>query len=114
MKVHQLTTSPDLPLTTPYRTTNGITLALRWGDVCHPLGSTGNWFTPPYFTKVLRFYSYCPLPFLTLKFGGFRMYIGTKVYGVDSEAYKNWLPAEVVYNGSQAIQFSIRLSTSGT
>lgn len=114
MKVSQITTSPDLPLTSPYRTTNGVTLAFRWGDVCHPIGSSGNWFTPPYFTKVLRFYSRIPLPFITLKFGGFRAYVGAKIWGCDSDAYKNWLPKEIVYEGSQAIQFSIRLSLSGT
>ena len=64
MKVHQITTG-DEPLTTPKRPNFGVTLAMRWGDVCHPLGQDGNWFTPPFFTRVLRFYSYLPLPWIS-------------------------------------------------
>lgn len=53
MKVNQLTPC-DEGITNPKRSTFGITFALRWGDVLHPLGSEGNWFKEPYFTKVLR------------------------------------------------------------
>lgn len=35
--------------------------------------------------------------------------MGAKVYGADSPAYVNWMDAEDVYFGSQAIQFSGRL-----
>lgn len=108
MKVHQLTTC-DGGITNPKRLTQGITLALRWGDVCHPLGS-GDWFKPPYFTRVLRFYCYVPLPFISWNLGGWRGYLGAKVYGADSESYKNWMNVNDVYAGSQAIQFSGRLS----
>ena len=108
MKVHQITTC-DEGITNPKRSSFGITFALRWGDVCHPLGSEGNWFKEPYFTKVLRFYSYVPLPFITWNLFGWRGYAGMKFWGCDSEAYKNWLPAEIVYPGSIAMQFSGRL-----
>ncbi len=108
MNVTQITTC-DEGLTNPKRSTWGITLALRGGDVCHPLGD-GKWFEPPYFAKVLRFRCPVPLlPFITWNLWGWRGYIGAKVYGVDSPAYKNWLPAEDVYDGSYAVHFSARL-----
>ena len=108
MIVHQLI-SKDEGITNPKRSTFGITLALRWGDVCHPLGS-GDWFNPPYFNKVLRYYSYLPMPFISWNLFGWRGYLGAKVYGADAEAYKNWMNVNDVYDGSQAIQFSGRLS----
>lgn len=107
MKVHQLTTC-DEGITNPKRSSFGVTLALRWGDVCHPLG-TGDWFKPPYFSRVLRFFSYIPLPFIAWNLFGWRGYVGAKVYGADSPAYVNWMDAVDVYEGSQAIQFSVRL-----
>ena len=106
MRTHQLTTN-DEGITNPKRSTFGITFALRWGDVCHPLG-TGDWFKPPYFTKVLRFYSYLPLPFIAWNLFGWRGYLGAKVYGADASAYKCWMNPADVYDGSQAIQFSGR------
>lgn len=108
MIVHQITTC-DEGITNPKRSSFGVTLALRWGDVCHPLGQ-GDWFNPPYFAKVLRFFSYVPLPFLSWNLWGWRGYIGAKVYGADSPTYTNWMPAVDVYRGSQAIHFSARLS----
>lgn len=111
MKVYQLTTC-DEGITNPKRSTFGITFALRWGDVLHPLGQDGNWFKPPYFTRILRFYSYVPLPWITWNLWGWRGYLGAKIYGADSEAYKNWMPVAEVYAGSQAIQFSARLRIS--
>lgn len=111
MKVHQITTC-DEGITNPKRSTFGITLALRWGDVLHPLGQEGNWFKPPYFTRILRFYSYVPLPFVAWNLWGWRGYLGAKVYGADAPEYTNWMPVEDVYEGSQAIQFSGRLRIS--
>lgn len=35
--------------------------------------------------------------------------LGAKVYGADAPEYVNWMAAEDVYAGSQAIQFSARL-----
>ena len=109
MKVFQIITR-DEGLTNPKRSVWGVTLALRGGDVLHPLG-TGDWFKPPYFSRVLRFF--CPftiLPFIAWNLWGWRGYIGAKVYGADSEAYKNWMPVWDVFPGSLAIQFSIRFA----
>ena len=108
MKVFQITTR-DEGLTNPKRSVWGVTFALRWGDVLHPLGQ-GDWFKSPYFSRILRFY--CPLPilpFIAWNLWGWRGYLGAKVYGADSDAYLNWMPAEDVYPGSLAIQFSGRL-----
>lgn len=108
MRVNQIITR-DEGITNPKRSVWGITFALRWGDVCHPLGQ-GDWFKPPYFSRVLRFWSYFPLPFIAWNFWGWRGYLGAKVYGVDSPAYANWIPASDVYDGSKAIHFSARFS----
>ena len=110
MIVHQITTC-DEGITNPKRSTFGITFALRWGDVCHPLG-TGDWFKPPYFDRVLRFYSYFPLPFISWNLFGWRGYLGAKVYGADAPEYKNWMNPADVYEGSVAIMFSGRLLIS--
>jgi hypothetical protein len=110
MKVFQLSTG-DEPLTQPKRQTFGITFALRGGDVCHPLGTEGNWFKEPYFDKVLRFYCPIPiLPFIMWNLWGWKGYAGCKIFGADSPAYLNWMQPEDVYEGSQAIHFSARLS----
>jgi hypothetical protein len=108
VRVFQLTTC-DEGITNPKRSTFGVTLALRWGDVLHPLGQEGNWFKPPYFTRILRFYSYVPLPFIAWNLWGWRGYLGAKVYGADAPEYKFWMNPDDVYVGSQAIQFSARL-----
>lgn len=108
MRVFQVITK-DEGITNPKRSTWGATFALRWGDVCHPLGQ-GDWFKPPYFSRVLRFWSYFPLPFIAWNLWGWKGYLGAKVYGADSEEYKNWMRPEDVYSGSQAIHFSARLS----
>jgi hypothetical protein len=115
VKVYQLTTC-DEGITNPKRSTFGVTLALRWGDVLHPLGQDGNWFKPPYFTRIWRFYSIVPLPWITWNLWGHRGYAGCKVFGVDSPAYRLW-PAMMgmqheVYEGSQALMFSARFRIS--
>ena len=108
MRVFQLTTS-DEPLTSPKRERWGITFALRGGDVCHPLGN-GNWFEPPYFAKVWRWYCHSAiLPWISWNLWGWKGYAGAKIYGADSLAYMNWMAPEDVYNGSLALHFSIRL-----
>lgn len=102
-------TKPEQQLTSPFLENNGIFIEFRGGDFCHPKGSTGNWFTPPYFTEVIRKYFSKPIiPFISYRIGNKGGYFGAKAYGVDSEAYKNWLPPEEVYDGSYAIMFSIR------
>ena len=35
-------------------------------------------------------------------------YLGFKLYGVDAEAYKNWISPEEVYEGSQAVCLTVR------
>ena len=105
MRVFQF---PGQPTTNPKRSKFGVTLALRGGDVCHPLGE-GKWFEPPYFDKVLWFWMPLPLlPFISWNLFGWKGYIGAKVYGADSPAYKNWMKESDVYEGSQAIHFSVR------
>lgn len=79
-----------------------------WLDPILSWGS--NWFHPPYPTTVLQLKM--PLmPFIAWKwpFMDKAGYFGFKLYGVDAEAYKEWLcdPAEV-YDGSQACCFSFR------
>lgn len=109
MRVFQF---PGQISTAPKRATFGITFALRGGDVLHPLGK-GDWFRPPYFSRILRFW--CPLPLLpwiSWNLWGWRGYCGAKAYGADSWDYLNWMPAGDVYPGSQALQFSIRLRIS--
>mgnify|MGYP000673918565 CR=1 FL=1 len=109
MRVFQF---PGQATTNPKRDTFGITFVLRGGDVLHPLGK-GDWFELPYFSRVLRFW--CPLPLLpwvSWNLWGWRGYFGAKVYGADSLDYLNWMPAKDVYQGSQALQFSIRLHIS--
>ena len=101
---------PGTPTTNPKRDAFGITFALRGGDVCHPLGR-GEWFKPPYFSRVLRFW--CPLPVLpwvSWRLWGWRGYVGAKVFGADAAEYCHWLPPGDVYAGSMAIHFSARLS----
>lgn len=112
MQVNQVfSTNPTQALTSPFRSTNGITLTFRTGDVCHPKG-LGKWFEPPYFSEVLRFKTKIPLPFISYRWGDKGGYIGAKVYGADSEAYKNWMKPEDVYEGSQAMHFSMRVWAS--
>jgi hypothetical protein len=95
--------------TNPFPERNGIKFCLRGGDICHPKGE-GNWFAPPYFPKgIWRTYCRIPLlPVLAYRFGRRAGYLGFKVYGADSPAYKHWMPPEDVYAGSLALQISIR------
>lgn len=109
MRVFQV---PGQISTAPKRATFGITFALRGGDILHPLGS-GDWFKPPYFSRVLRFWCPVPiLPWISWNLWGWRGYVGAKVYGADSPEYVHWMPAKDVYDGSRALQFSVRLRIS--
>jgi len=146
--IRGLSTNPAQPATSPFPEKNGLFIELRGGDFCHPRGN-GNWFKPPYFAKITRFWLpyqtakalalflctvalvsavqlyqhglavwpfifllpaplFNPGVFISWRFGRHGGYIGAKCYGVDSPAYKHWLPASEVYEGSQAIMFSIR------
>lgn len=109
MRVFQF---PGQISTAPKRATFGITVALRGGDVLHPLGK-GDWFKPPYFSRILRFWCPVPiLPWISWNLWGWRGYFGAKVYGADSPEYVHWMAAVDVYDGSQALQFSVRLRIS--
>lgn len=100
---------PERGLTDPLPELGGRRFVMRVysGDVCDPL--FGNWFTPPWPKYVVRF-KFRFLPFVAWKWPLINRagYIGFKLYGADAEAYKNWMPAEDVYDGSQALCFSVR------
>jgi hypothetical protein len=90
-----------------FRDTPGIDISWRGGDVIRPLN--GKWFDEPEPTRVLRFW--CPwrvLPFIRWRIGRTVGYAGFKAFGVDSEHYKDWLPAERVQVGSVALTPSWR------
>lgn len=105
MKAIVLNILNPLPLTQPFPDKTGLHLSLRGGDVVYPRGP-GNWFAAPYFdpAKVIHFFLRWPLiPFVSWRIGKRGGYIGAKGFGVDSDAYKNWLPPAEVYPGSQAV-----------
>lgn len=90
-----------------FRTTTGIDVVWRGGDVIRPLD--GNWFNPPFPRWVVK--CFCPwriLPFIRWRFGSTVGYLGFKAFGVDSEHYENWLPAARVAVGSAALTPSAR------
>lgn len=93
-----------------FRETQGIDIKWRGGDVVRPLN--GNWMDPPYPTKVIHFFCrWRILPFIRWRFGKKNPtvgYAGFKAFGVDLEAYKNWLPLEHIHEGSEALTPSWR------
>lgn len=86
MRVFQYTTS-DEGITNPKRSAFGITLALRWGDVLHPLGQEGNWFKPPYFERVLRFSTPFAIPALCFALW---FYLVLLAFGVSIANFGYW------------------------
>lgn len=107
MRVFQLIGEPT---TNPKRDTFGIGIYLRGGDFLHPTGE-GNWFAEPYFKTAIKFWCPIPiLPFVNWNLFGWKGYLGCKVYGVDSPTYDDWAGVENVFDGSQAMMFSGRLS----
>lgn len=104
---------PTRPLTDPISDeAPGVVFVCRLyaGDYCDPL--FGGWFAPPW-PRVLLRWKVERAPFVAwqipLGFGFvWRGYAGFKLYGVDSPAYRNWLPAQEVYDGSQAVCLSLR------
>jgi hypothetical protein len=110
--------------TAPYPEADGFKFRLLGGDMMSPWGwklrpeATGgepNFFNAiPERTRRLYFRIPC-LPFLSVRRGRFGFYAGYKVFGVDSDAYKDYPgvhPSEV-YEGSQAVSgFTMRF-TSG-
>lgn len=110
MKVTRgFSTDPERNLMDPLLEKNGIFFELRGGDICHPKGE-GKWFEPPYFPDGVwrTFCRWNILPFFAYRLGKKHGYMGFKAYGADSEAYKNWMNPEDVYEGSQALHVSIR------
>lgn len=101
---------PERPLTDPVLEPGGPLFAFRLyrGTFCHPVD--GSWFDPndvP--TKVIiEERSFMPFVMWRWPFTSRAGYAGYKLYGVDSEHYKTFLPPEEVYPGSQACHFSIR------
>jgi hypothetical protein len=93
-----------------FRETQGIDIVWRGGDVIRPIG--GNWMSEPWPKRVLHFF--CPLrvlPLVRWRFGTEHPtvgYAGFKAFGVDLEAYKNWMPGEHVHDGSVALTPSWR------
>ena len=86
----------------------GIDIVWRGGDVIQPFW--GNWFDPPFFRIVFKFYvPWRILPFIRWRFGRTVGYLGFKAFGVDSEHYCNWLPPDRVHVGSVAIVCSARM-----
>lgn len=97
----------DRPLYDPLPERNGLVLRFIRGDLCDPMD--GQWFGPRWPARVIRWrFERLPIPFLAWKFGPWLGYLGAKVYGVDSPAYLNWMPARDVYAGSFAFCLSAR------
>lgn len=106
---------PERPLDDPVPEPGGRKFIFRLysGDWLDPALSWGsNWFHPPFPKVVLHLNVKWPvLPFVAWKwpFMDRAFYGGWKRYGVDSEAYKQWLcKPEEVYPGSKALCLSIR------
>jgi len=113
MKVFGLATDSKDQWTTPYPTgLLGLKLRLLCGDVCDPywFGNGGSWFKLPAPRWIVRFFSYIPLPYIAIGISKWGLYLGWKVYGVDSIAYRQWLSETEVYAGSQAMCFTIRMT----
>lgn len=107
MKVWERTTYSQ-SLTDPSRNEFGITFALRGGNFCHPIGE-GNWFTEPYYKKAIKFFApFVCFPWIAWNLWGWQGYMGFKCYGVDSPTYVDFAGKEEVYEGSQALHFSMR------
>jgi len=101
-------TDTQRPLTDPLPEANGVVFRLVKGDVCDPWLDPDGWFGPEKPLWLMRFWSPVPLPFFAWRVGSWPGYVGFKIYGVDSAAYRTMLPAEDVYEGSLAMHFSFR------
>lgn len=105
--------NPNQSATNPFPEKGWFFWEYRGGDFIQPQGK-GDWFHPPYFPNGVE-HKYFPeatelfvswkIPFL-----GRQGYYGAKIFGVDSDAYKEWMcKPEEVYEGSQAIMKSARI-----
>ena len=102
---------PERPLADPLPELKGRRLVVRVyaGDYCDPFLDPDGWFGPQK-PRILirRKLSFMPFVAWRWPFTSRAGYVGFKLYGVDSENYKTFLPPEEVYDGSQACHFSIR------
>ena len=126
MIVYGISTDPESNWTTPYpRSRFGLIVRLLKGDYMAPDLSdvvmrssreteTPNWFNciPLRITKKVVGYR----PFLSIGILGWGVYMGWKVYGVDSPAYLDYpgVAKEDVYDGSQAMVGTLRFTMSRT
>ena len=94
------------PLTDPLPEKNGVIWRWYRGDYLDPIG--GSWFGAAKPWIVLYRKINTPVPFVAWKFGRWTGYAFFKAYGVDSPAYKDRFPADVVYEGSTAMHLSFR------
>lgn len=104
---------PERPLTDPLPEPGKRRFVLRiyLGDYCDPFRDPDGWFGRALPVIIIRVnLPWLPLPFVAWKwpFVNRAAYIGFKLYGVDSDRYKDWLPAHEVFDGSQAVHFSVR------
>ncbi len=109
---------PERGLTDPLPELEGRKFIFRLysGDWLDPISiglfSKGNWFNPPFPKRVFHAFVKWPvLPFIAWKWPFMDKigYIGFKLYGVDNDVYEKWLTTkDQIYDGSQAVCFSIR------
>lgn len=125
MKVFGRATDEEAEWTAPFPAARyGLKARLMGGDLLSPSIMTGtlrpgraaegkNFFTVIPRIVVRAWYGIACKPFLSLRAGRFGFYIGHKVFGVDSEAYRDYplVLAEDVYKGSRALSgFTFRAS----
>ena len=111
------------PTTAPWRTTNGISFDLRFGDVVQPLAlspknpdGSSAWYFPPYFRRWLRFYVRLPiLPWISIRVGRFGMYAGAKCFGVEpaETSYLGWFakPDDLAPGSKALMLFTMRFTS---
>lgn len=126
MRVFGHSTDSQSEWTAPYPKRSGIKLRLMGGDMLQPEIKSGtprpgreketrNYFNTIPTTIVRAVYARARKPFVSVRIGRFGFYAGHKVFGVDSEAYKDFplVLASDVYDGSQALSgFTWRFTTN--
>ena len=124
MNVTGFASDSESTWTSPYPPARfGATFRLLRGDAMRPdlsnvtmrpgrEGEAPNWFNciPVGVCRRVVWYR----PFMALRVGRFGVYVGWKVYGVDSEAYYDYPSVRQtdVYVGSRALAGSLRFTTS--
>ena len=124
MNVRGVSTDPESEWTTPYPTRRfGVIARLLQGDVMAPdlsdvkmrpgrEGESPNWFNC--IPRRVHRAVVGPRPFLSIGVGRFGVYMGWKVFGVDSTAYLDYpgiTPADV-FKSSRAMCGTIRFTMS--